>query len=184
MNQEIYQQKYLKYKKKYLELKLSIGGNKEEYINDFQKAQNSNDLEKILDKIMNIKNQITETDIKTIVKNATTTKDRLTYSVWNKDIRKKMYILLETLRRQQKPSSNNVEIYDLKTENDNEDKDIEEKMGNIDTDEETFVKKINKFTDFTDNIKNNVQNIVTDVTKSTKNLIPRQQIVDLNNTFK
>ena len=179
MNQEIYKKKYLKYKQKYLELKSVIGGSNQQIIDSFDNAKNSNDISKIIDNLMNIKESLSKNDIKNIVNKATDVKNRLTYQVWNKEIRKKFYILLENLRRLQKPADYNIEVYDLKMEDN--DKDIEEKMGDMDTEEEKFVSKI---TDMAQDIIGNVNNTVKTMVDSTKIAIPRPVEIDLNKSLK
>ena len=179
MNQEIYKQKYLKYKQKYLELKSVIGGSNQQIIDSFDNAKNSDDISNIIDELMNIKESLSKNDIKNIVNKATDVKNRLTYQVWNKEIRKKFYILLENLRRLQKPEDYNIEVYDLKMEDN--DKDIEEKMGDMDTEEEKFVSKI---TDMAQDIVGDVNNTVKTMVDSTKRAIPRPVEIDLNKSLK
>ena len=179
MNQKIYKQKYLKYKQKYLELKSIIGGSNQQIIDSFDNAKNSDDISNIIDKLMGIKESLSKNNIQNIVNKATDVKNRLTYQVWNKEIRKKFYILLENLRRLQKPTDYNIEVYDLKKEDN--DKDIEEKMGDVDTEEEKFVSKI---TDIASDILGNVNDTVKTIADGTKGAIPRQVKIDLNKPFK
>jgi hypothetical protein len=175
MNQEIYKQKYIKYKQKYLELKSIIGGSNQQIIDSFDNAKNSDDISNIIDKLMNIKESISNNDIDNIVNKATSVKNRLTYQVWNKEIRKKFYILLENLRRLRKPADYNIEVYDLKMEDN--DKDIEEKMGDLDTEEEMFVSKI---TDMANDIVGDVIDTVGKMVDGTKTALPRPVEYDLN----
>lgn len=153
----MYKQKYIKYKKKYLNLKNIFGGSKN-VIDEFDKAENSNDISVIIDKISQIKDTLNEQDVKKIIDLATTTKNRLGYEQWNKHIRSKFYMLLEDIKKNFEVNPNTLYALPQQENEVNNDKYIEKKMDEDDnktnTDEESFGLKINKIVQ--NIIKNNI----------------------------